>query len=244
MMDSATPLLLSALLLGFFGSVHCLAMCGGIAGALGQTQSDASVSGGWSRALLYSTGRIASYSVAGAAVGSLGEAFATQTGLAIVLRCLAGLLIAVFGLHVAGWWNGITSLERAGMTIWRRVAPLARRVGRPDRAWKVFTLGMLWGWLPCGLVYSALAAAASAGRAEVGMAFMLCFGLGTLPALVSTSAMSSQLARLLAARSARRLAGAVLLCFGIWSIAGAVLPHLGGDSHHGTHHGQGSHAGA
>ena len=151
------------------------------------------------------------------------------------LRCFAGVLIAMFGLHVAGWWSGIASVERAGLMVWRRVAPLTRRLGHPDRSWEIVALGMLWGWLPCGLVYSALAGAASTGRSKIGMAFMFCFGLGTLPALVPASALSSRLAQVLAARSARRLAGVVLLCFGIWSVAGAIMP-LVGTSAHSMHH--------
>ena len=241
MIDSNAPLLLGALLLGFFGSVHCLAMCGGIAGALGQAVPGQTASSAWLRSLIYSIGRIASYCVAGAIVGVLGEAFAAQTGLVVALRFAAGLLIALFGLHVAGWWSGMTSLERAGLVLWRRVAALTRRVGRPDRPWKMLLLGMLWGWLPCGLVYSALAGAAASARADIGIAFMLCFGIGTLPALVPAGALSAQLANVLAARSSRRIAGVVMLCFGIWSVAGAAMPLMSKSSHsmehavHATH---------
>jgi sulfite exporter TauE/SafE len=220
--------------LGFFGSVHCLGMCGGIAAALGQAIPDRSATRGLARASLYSLGRITSYSIAGAGVGFAGEAFSTSTGLTIALRVLTGTLILAFGLHVAGWWNGLAAVERLGLTLWRRISPLARRIGPPDRIWKTFALGMLWGWLPCGLVYAALIAAAATGEVVRGAAFMACFGLGTLPALLAASGFGARLGRFLALRSARRAAGTLLLAFGIWSIAGALMPLQGG---HGAHAG-------
>lgn len=218
------PMLMSALLLGLFGSVHCLGMCGGIAGALGQALPEHAPGADWLRGILYSSGRITSYTLAGAGAGLAGEAFAMGTGLGIVLRVCAGVLILAFGLHVAGWWNGLAALERIGLVAWRRLAPLARQIGRPDRIPKIFAVGMLWGWLPCGLVYSALMAASTTGTMALGAAFMACFGLGTLPALLAASGFGARLGAFLALRSSRRAAGILLLCFGFWSIAGALMP--------------------
>jgi sulfite exporter TauE/SafE len=168
---------------------------------------------------------------AGAIVGFFGEAFTSWTGLTVLLRVLAGLLILAFGLHVAGWWNGLAAIERIGLVVWRRLAPLGRRIGPPDRIWKIFALGMLWGWLPCGLVYAALIGAAATGQAALGAGFMACFGLGTLPALLAASGFGAQLGAFLALRSARRAAGILLLVFGFWSIAGALMPLRGHDMH-------------
>lgn len=240
MTSPADPILMSALVLGFFGSVHCLGMCGGIAGALGQALPERSATVDLLRAGLYSFGRITSYGVAGAGAGLLGQSFSQMTGLSISLRVLAGLLILAFGLHVAGWWNGLAAIERVGLVAWRRLAPLTRRVGRPDRVWKIFALGMLWGWLPCGLVYSAILGAAASGSAALGAAFMLCFGLGTLPALLAASAFGARMGAFLSMRPARHAAGVLLLVFGVWSIAGALMPLYmshgaadgGGHEHH------------
>jgi len=232
-MNPVEPILASALVLGFFGSVHCLGMCGGIAAALGQTLPERSARPGLVGAGVLSLGRISSYSIAGAAVGGAGEAFASGTGLTIALRVAAGLLILGFGLHVAGWWNGLSAIERVGLVVWRRIAPLTRRIGRPDRLWKTFALGMLWGWLPCGLVYAALIGAAATGELVRGAAFMACFGLGTLPALLAASGFGARLGRFLALHSARQAAGILLLVFGLWSIGGALMPLHGG--HHGAH---------
>jgi sulfite exporter TauE/SafE len=230
-MSSVEPMLVSALLLGFFGSVHCLGMCGGIAAALGQALPDQSAGSRLRNASVYSFGRITSYVAAGAIVGFFGEAFTSWTGLTVLLRVLAGLLILAFGLHVAGWWNGLAAIERIGLVVWRRLAPLGRRIGPPDRIWKIFALGMLWGWLPCGLVYAALIGAAATGQAALGAGFMACFGLGTLPALLAASGFGAQLGAFLALRSARRAAGILLLVFGFWSIAGALMPLRGHDMH-------------
>jgi hypothetical protein len=214
----------SALLLGLFGSTHCIAMCGGIAAALGQSGPPGSGGTAWRGALLDSLGRITSYSIAGAGAGLFGEAFAAWSGLSTPIRLLAGALILVLGLHVAGWWNGSVVIERVGQAGWRRLAPLVRRIGPADRPWKRFALGLLWGWLPCGLVYAALVAAAAAGGALQGATFMACFGLGTLPALLALGGLGGQVRGLLARRSARRAAGAALVVFGFWSIAAVIAP--------------------
>ena len=223
-------ILASALLLGLFGSTHCIAMCGGIAAALGQSGSlgpaggAAAGVGAWQGAALDSLGRITSYALAGAVVGLFGDAFATWSGLSMPIRLLAGALIAVLGLHVAGWWNGGVLLEQIGQAGWRRLAPLVRRVGPADRAWKRFALGLLWGWLPCGLVYAALVAAAATGGALEGATFMGAFGLGTLPALVALGGLGGRVRGWLARRSTRRAAGLALVVFGFWSIAGGLAP--------------------
>jgi sulfite exporter TauE/SafE len=230
--SSIEPILASALVLGFFGSVHCLGMCGGIAAALGQALPDQSAGGRLLSASVYSFGRVTSYVAAGAIVGFFGETFTSWTGLTVGLRLLAGLLIVGFGLHVAGWWNGLAEIERIGLVVWRRLSPLARRIGPPDRVWKTFALGMVWGWLPCGLVYAALIGAAATGHAVSGAVFMACFGLGTLPALLAASGFGAQLGAFLALRSARRAAGVLLLVFGFWSIAGALMPLHGGHDMH------------
>ena len=226
----------AALLLGFVGSVHCLGMCGGIAGALGQSLPPGTPTATGLRSSLYSLGRISSYAMAGALVGALGHAFATASGIGLSLRIAAGLLIGLIGLHVGGWWNGMAFVERAGLGVWRRILPLARRLGRPDRAWKIFATGLLWGWLPCGLVYSALVAASATGTARSGALFMFCFGLGTLPALVFASGLASTLGGLARGAATRKGAGILLVIFGLWTVYGALGPVLGASSGHAPGH--------
>lgn len=224
----------AALLIGFVGSVHCLGMCGGIAGALGHALpprghrvATALYPG------LYSAGRITSYALAGGAVGALGHGFASASGLGIALRLAAGLLMIGIALHVGGLWNGMALLERTGLGVWRRLLPWAGRLGPPDRPSRVFAIGMLWGWLPCGLVYSALATASTTGTATSGALFMLGFGVGTLPAVVSASTLGSTSRGLLRSRTTRRAAALLLALFGLWTLFGAIGPSLGhGAGHH------------
>lgn len=237
MIEANDPILLSALLLGFVGSGHCLGMCGGIAGALGQVTAPVVRTSPLLSSGLYSVGRIASYSAFGAIAGRFGESMNTLVGLGPTLRVLAGLLIIAFGLHTAGWGIGVAQIERLGLHVWRRLSPLIARVGQPDRIWKLIALGGLWGWLPCGLVYSALAAAAVTGNAPNGAAFMLCFGIGTMPALVIATGAAARIGEVLRRRTARRAVGALLILFGCWTIYAAVsTDHGAGHSAEPVHH--------
>ena len=218
MTEEVGVVLSSALLLGFVGSGHCLGMCGGIAAALGQVNAPEAGRSPLVASLLYSLGRITSYATFGALAGQLGGTINSIVGLGPTFRVLAGILIIGFGIHTVGWHIGIDRIEKAGLAVWRRISPLIGRVGPPDRIWKLFTLGALWGWLPCGLVYSALAAAAVTGSAATGAGFMFCFGLGTMPALVVATGAAGRFGIALRKRAARWAVGALLVSLGIWTI--------------------------
>lgn len=234
-MEISAAVLPSAVLLGLVGSGHCLGMCGGIAGALGQA-ADARVAGGpFGRALVYSAGRLASYTTLGFVAGSLGEALGGGLGAGPLLRVLAGLLIVAFGFQTLGWGRPTQKLEALGLVVWRRLTPVMGRLGRPDRVWKLICAGMLWGFLPCGLVYSALAAASVSGSGWTGGAYLLLFGLGTLPALVVAGGAAEQMGRLLRGRSARRAMGLLLIGFGCWTIFSALTPGHADHARNGGH---------
>ncbi len=226
------PVLLSALVLGFAGSVHCLGMCGGIAGALNQAAPAQGPVASGVRTLLYSLGRISSYAMAGALAGAFGSVFTGAPSALGLIRFAVGLAIVMIGLQIAFAGRAFAPLERAGLVLWRLASPLARRIGRPERAWQVFALGLVWGWLPCGLVYSGLVIAAASGRPATGAIAMASFGLGTLPAVWAVTGFGAALARLGGGASVRRSAGLALVAFGIWSIVGAWA--LGGL--HAGHH--------
>jgi len=229
---------LTALLAGLFGSTHCLGMCGGIATALGAASEGRRA---W-QPLLYHGGRILGYGIAGATAGALGAAaglaFAISQWSAI-LRLGTALIVILIGLDIslgAGTrTRWLRAPERWGAWLWRRLAP-ARRLPMPSapRA-RALLLGLLWGWLPCGLVYSVLLAAAVAGGARGGALTMLGFGLGTLPAMSTLSYAGSWLPRrdgLMA-----RIFGAVLVACGLWT---AIVPvaTLSGSQQH-RHHATG-----
>ncbi len=219
----------AAIAMGFLGSPHCLGMCGGIAGSLDSALAAPRL-GAAGRHTLLSLGRIGTYALLGAAAGALGLAAGDLVGVrgGIWLRIAFGLAMVLVGMHVAAWWNGLAALEVAGLSLWRRVVPLFRSVTPADRVWKVVALGALWGWLPCGLVYAALAGAIGTGSGFAGAAFMAGFGLGTLPMLVATGVFADRLRRISTRASTRRAAGALLVAFGLWTAGSAILALTGG----------------
>ena len=231
---SPDPVTLSAALVaGLVGSSHCLGMCGGIAAALGAGigRPGTGPLGALGHALVYNAGRIASYALAGAIAGGiglgLGQALHAPAA-ALVLRVLTGLVLVAIGLQVACNLRLLRPLESAGMHAWRRVAPLARSLmGRRDIT-GALALGALWGWLPCGLVYGMLLAAAAAGGPASGAATMVAFGLGTAPAMVATGAAGNRFRQLSALRGFRRAAGGLVIVAGLWTAAWPLLaPWLG-----------------
>jgi uncharacterized protein len=221
--------LLAALVAGLVGSVHCFGMCGGIAGALGMAGG-----GRASFAVAYSAGRIASYAVAGAIAGTIGAGLAGAAGLGPWLRLVMGVVLILLGLQVALNLKLLAPLEAAGAQLWRRLAPLARRLVPPRHAGQALALGALWGWLPCGLVYGMLAAAAGSGSALGGATFMAVFGLGTAPAMIGLAWASGRGGTFLTARR-RRALGWLLVLFGAWTAATPLLRMAGMHQHHDGH---------
>jgi uncharacterized protein len=220
--------LLAALLGGLVGSVHCFGMCGGIAGALGVAGA-----GRPAFAAAYSAGRIASYSLAGALAGAIGAGLAAAAGLGPWLRLVMGLMLVLLGLQVAINLRLLAPLGAAGAHLWRGLAPVARRLVPPEHLGHALALGALWGWLPCGLVYGMLAAAAGSGSAAGGALFMAVFGLGTAPAMVGLAWASGRGGTWLTARR-RRALGWLLVVFGAWTAA-TPLMHMTGMHDHGEH---------
>ncbi len=211
---------------GFMGSVHCVGMCGGIAAALSSAGTAAGASPVRRGALsfAYSAGRVSGYALAGALVGALGLWLADLVGPygAGALRALAALLIVSVGLYMAGWRSPIAWIERRGLGVWRRIAPHAARLKPGTSISGALALGMLWGWIPCGLVYSALALAAAAGDPLTGAVLMTAFGLGTVPAVVATGLSADAFTSALRRPARRRLAGALVVVFGLWTLVGSV----------------------
>jgi sulfite exporter TauE/SafE len=210
---------LAGLAMGFLGSSHCVGMCGGIAGALSSATAESR--GAVLRPLVHNAGRIASYAAAGALAGGFGAAFAGLGGPGgtLALRSLAALLIVAAGLHVAGWSSALLRLEVFGGGLWRRLAPLASRARSSSSLGGALVFGALWGWLPCGLVYSALAVAAASGSASGGALVMAGFGLGTLPATLAVGVFAARGRSLLRSPRARRTAGLAVVAFGVWTFA-------------------------
>jgi sulfite exporter TauE/SafE len=230
--------LLTALMAGVLGSTHCLGMCGGIAAALGVSARAASESTAGAVALTttFNIGRLAGYTIIGALAGLLGGGLGAAVDLpawAAVARGITGALMIMIGLQIAFRWQLLRFIEESGGRFWARLAPAARRllpVRSPARA---LALGMLWGWLPCGLVYSMVLMALVAGDATSSALIMAAFGLGTLPAMTLTGLAATRFRLTTGRPLVRRLAGALLIAFGVWT-ALVPLRHAGGSE--GDHH--------
>jgi hypothetical protein len=213
---------LALLLVGLLGGTHCVGMCGGIVGALAM-----GAPARCSLLLAYNAGRILSYAAAGAIAGALGEAsiaLAGQLPLRSILHLLANLMLIALGLYLLGVSSALAFTERIGDRLWRHLQPLTRRYLPVRSPLQAFPLGLLWGWLPCGLVYSALATALSSGSAAQGAGLMLAFGAGTLPNLLLAGLLAARLRAYSSRPAVRTVAGLVVLGFGVWGLLG--LPHL------------------
>lgn len=210
----------AAWLIGLLGGVHCLGMCGGIVSALGfsQKQPGAHSPSRFPILLAYNIGRISSYTLAGALAGGLGAAAFSLSGLQqaqSVLYLLAATFMIILGLYLAGLWRGAAYLERAGTGLWHYLEPFSRRFIPVNTPLQAFPFGMVWGWLPCGLVYSVLIWSLSAGSALKGGLLMLAFGLGTLPNLLLMGAAANRLTRWTRQPKVRLVAGLVVVILGL-----------------------------
>jgi len=218
---------LAALLVGLMGSTHCIGMCGGIVGALnagpdGPGRSPAVLV---IRQLSYNAGRITSYALAGTLAGLIGsQVSALFLDIALpVGKFIAGLFLIGFGLHLAGWWRAFTALEKLGLRLWRRIEPLGRRFLPATTPGQAFGLGMVWGWLPCGFVYSILPLAMASASPQKGGLIMIAFGIGTLPMLVAMGAAAGHIARLARKPVVRQTVAVVIIAFGIYACATTIL---------------------
>jgi hypothetical protein len=144
---------------------------------------------------------------------------------------MAGLLLIAMGLYLADWWRGLIYLERMGRYLWAYLQPLSKGLMPVSSARKALMLGVIWGWLPCGLVYSALAYAMAQAQPAAAAAVMLAFGLGTLPAVLASGFVVQQLAHLLQARHIRIAFALLIILFGLWTLQGANHNHAGHEHH-------------
>ncbi|AYG45926.1 sulfite exporter TauE/SafE family protein [Pseudomonas sp. Leaf58] len=220
-MPDLLPLLGSAVVLGLLGGGHCLGMCGGLMGALTLAIPPEQRGRRVRLLLAYNLGRVLSYASAGLLLGLAGWAVASSP-VALALRVVAALLLIAMGLYLAGWWSGLTRIEALGRGLWRHIQPVASRLLPVSSLPRALLLGALWGWLPCGLVYSTLLWAASQGNAGYSAALMLAFGVGTWPVLLATGLAAERLNTLLKRRSVRVAGGVLVMLFGVWTLPG---PH-------------------
>lgn len=219
------PDLLAGLLMGLAGSGHCLAMCGGLAASMGMNQSPA-------RLLLYNMGRIFSYTIAGALIGGAVFSIAQfNQDILIWLRAVAGLVMILLALYILRIHQSLLWLEKAGSYLWTFIQPLTKKLDRNGHGGHIFAAGMVWGWLPCGLVYSALTVSALSGHPGSSAIVMLMFGVGTLPSMYLAGLFSRQLNQFLSSGGFRWIAALLLVIYGLATIFIAVKQLFGAMAH-------------
>jgi sulfite exporter TauE/SafE len=215
---------LTAFGVGVMSALHCIGMCGGIVGALSFSVPPDRRAGPLRLLpflLAYNLGRIASYAAAGALLGWLGASLVadgTRVWLAEGLRIAAALALVGIGLYLGGWMSRLASLERLGVPLWRRLEPLGRRLLPVRSLFRAALLGVVWGWLPCGLVYGMLIGSPAQGGAMAGAFYMGLFGAGTLPVLLAAGLLAGRLYRLAQDRRFQAVAGATTILTGLLTL--------------------------
>ncbi|WP_261817354.1 sulfite exporter TauE/SafE family protein [Vibrio gallicus] len=208
---------LGAFLVGLLGAGHCIGMCGGIASAIALNGKHNK----FQVSLLYNLGRISSYLIMGAVIGgaiaSGVQLFGFNYGL-FVLRVIAALFILALGFYLTGWWNGLLYVEKLGQRVWKLISPCASKLMPLRSRWYAFPLGFIWGWIPCGMVYSMISWAAISGGAVNGVLIMGAFGLGTLPAMLTISNGATNITSALRKPSSRRVFGIIMIVYGLYSV--------------------------
>mgnify|MGYP001817442619 CR=1 FL=1 len=216
------PQVTAAFVTGLLGSAHCLGMCGGISGLFAVNAAATSLKTQVPKAIAYNLGRVLTYAILGVVVALLGKTMVDSIPkLAAPVRLASGLLIILIGLQVAFNWRLLAPLENAGARLWHRIAPKAKGLLPVETAAQALGLGLIWGFLPCGLVYSVLLLAASTTDPAAGSLVMLAFGLGTMPAMIATGLSASKLSQFM---SRRRLgAGLLIILIGVATVAMPIM---------------------
>jgi len=220
----------AALLAGLLGSAHCLGMCAGISGLFALNSSVPSPRNELPFALTYNLGRVVSYAILGLVVASFGSVIVKASpNIAGGIRLLSGVVIILVGLKVAFDLRILNAIERMGATLWSRIAPAAKNLVPVTSLPRALGLGLIWGWLPCGLVYSVLLIAATSADPVNGAMIMVAFGLGTMPAMVMTGLGAARLSQLMRRRGTRLGFGLLIVILGLLTIAmpvaGWLSPH-------------------
>ncbi len=212
---------LVAFLMGLFSSMHCIGMCGSIIGTLTLSLKQEirnSKSKLFPFVLNYNLGRITSYTLAGLLAGVLEYLFTMPLGAGHghrLLQILSALIMTGAGLYIAGWFPHFAYIEKTGARIWKLLEPYGRKLIPVQTLAQAYLFGMIWGWIPCGLVYTAVALAATTGNILHSSLTMLFFGLGTLPAVAGVGIITSVLTRLSRMHRFKKIVGLLLIALAL-----------------------------
>ena len=226
-------LFLAAFSMGLFGSPHCLGMCGGIVTAFGLSMQHVSDSKKNGLILTYHLGRLISYSLLGLIASLVGVAIFQSIMSNSAPRIVLGAVLVLIGLAMLGL-PLFNQLEKVGMRFWQSLAPIRKKVFPIDSFGKALFAGLLWGFLPCGLVYGALMMAIAGNNITTGAALMFVFGLGTMPMLIATQKTVGMLQSNIKHFRLRQINGVIMLLSGLAVIFIPMMMH--------NNHNQGSHS--
>jgi hypothetical protein len=138
--------------------------------------------------------------------------------LGVLLRVGAAVVTVALGLYLMGIFPRLAHIERFGEPLWRRIEPLGRRLLPVQTLHRAFAVGMVWGWLPCGLVYATLLNTPAQGGPIAGAVYMTAFGIGTLPVMAGSGLMAAGLRGLFARRAVAILGGGLIVVLGLYSL--------------------------
>jgi len=203
----STTLAVTALLMGLAGGPHCAAMCGAACGGITRAGAAGSTRALWS----FQLGRLAGYSLAGAAAAAAVEAFAwltTQTSVLKPAWTFFHVAVLAWGLMLVVWARQPLWVSAAGRSAWTRVRPLASARGG------VFAAGALWAFMPCGLLYSALLVASLSGGPLQGALAMALFAAGSGVSLAAAPFLFARLRQ----DAGTRVAGVLLTAAAVWAL--------------------------
>ncbi len=215
---------ITAFMVGLLGGVHCVGMCGGIISALsfaGENKKNTANRSALTLLLGYNAGRILSYTIMGGLMGGVGwlvNFWSNIHALQMILQFIAALFMLSLGLYISGWWTGLSRVEKTGAKLWQWIQPMAKKLLPVKTPSQALSLGLLWGWLPCGLVYSVLVWSVSTASFQQGALLMLSFGLGTLPNLMAMGVFADRLKQLTQNKKIRQFAGSVVIFFALWHL--------------------------
>jgi len=215
---------LGALLVGMLGAGHCMGMCGGIASAV--AIGERSFARTAQITLLYNVGRLLAYVVAGGLVGGAVSSIAQVADYnftLVYLRLVASLFMVMLALYIGRWWFGLLFVEKMGQYLWKFLSPIGQKLLPLRTPIHAVPFGFVWGWLPCGLVYSTLTWSAVAGSALNGALIMLAFGLGTLPSMMLMGLGATKLQQLQKSEVFRQVGAVLLLGYGLYTGYDALI---------------------
>lgn len=220
---------ITAVSIGLLGGAHCIGMCGGVIGALTMAVDARDSKRRLGLIAAYNIGRVSSYVLIAMLFYLMVDQLENYFALSF-MRNVAGLLLIAMGLYIANWWRGLVYLEKLGAHLWKWIQPLSKTLVPVKTRWHALLLGLIWGWLPCGLIYSALVYSATASTLAQAAFIMFGFALGTLPTVLLGSLMAERFITIIKKKNVRIIMALLIILFGVWTIMNNQAHQISGDS--------------